>query len=163
MSRLGGTIQPLTTISRSRKMPSLYFRRELSGLRPVDQAGHDALRKIKIGELVRVKLGRNRNVLHHRKFFALLNLIFENQSHYRSVDELLSALKFSIGHVNVIRTKTQEFTEPKSISFAAMSQDEFDDFYRRAIDFIAAEVIPGINVDDLRREVEDLCSMRKVA
>ena len=45
---------------------------------------------------------------------------------------------------------------PLSISFAKMDQTEFESFYERAMDFLIAEVLPGIDSADLEREVQEI-------
>jgi hypothetical protein len=135
-------------------MTTLILRKDLGCLRPTDEAGEEALRKVKLGALVKVEFtGKPRNVMHHRKFFAMLNLIYQNQKHYRSVDHILAAMKFALGYTEKVRTKRGEIEVPLSISFAAMDQDEFDAFYNRAVDFVLAEVVPGLDRADLEREL----------
>lgn len=135
-------------------MTTLILRRDLGCLRPTDEAGEEALRKVKVGALVKVEFtAKPRNIQHHRKLFALLNLIYQNQEHYKTVEHILAAMKFALGYTEIIRTKRGEIEVPLSISFAAMSQDEFDIFYNRAVDFVLAEVVPGLKRADLEREL----------
>lgn len=130
----------------------LIFRRELFGLTATDDASEAALQSVKHGECVELKMKRPRNLQHHRKFFSMLQLIFNNQERYATLDHLLTAFKFAIKHTEIIRTKRGDIEVPKSISFASMSQDEFNEFYQRAVDFVLAEVVP-MTVADLEREL----------
>lgn len=134
------------------------FRKNLSSLVPADEQALDMLAKIKHGDMVFVEVKRGRNVAHHRLFFAMLNLVFVNQWHYRSVDELLAAFKLAIGHVDVVRTRRGDIYIPRSISFASMDQSEFDMFYQRAIDFMINDVIPGLDRADLERELMEFAA-----
>lgn len=126
----------------------------LGGLRPVDDAGAALLAKLGIGELVKVEIKRPRNVRFNAKFFAMLNIIFQNQDHYKSIDDLLAVCKLRTGHVIVIQTRDGEVRIPASISFSAMDDDEFAAFYDRAVAWVLAEVIPGLKRADLDEEVE---------
>lgn len=132
------------------------FRRTLTSLVPADEEAEELLRKIKVGSLVTVDVKRGRNLQHHRKFMALLRLVWKNQDHFNSVDEILGVFKHRIGHVDVVQTKYGEVRLPKSISFANMDQTEFESLYDRAVQFLITEVIPGLDKDDLKREVEDI-------
>ena len=140
-------------------MTKFIARKRLGSLFPVDQIGEDCLRKIKTDDLVQVEVRRPRNIQHHRKFFALLVLVHENQSRYASVEELLDAIKVHVGHCETMFLRDgTEVKRPKSIAFHKMNQYEFDDFYKRVLDVVASEIIPGIQKDDLRREVEGFLS-----
>lgn len=131
-------------------MTALVFQKHLGCLKPTDEAGEEALRKVKMGTLVKVEFtGSPRNIAHHRKLFALLNTIYKNQEHYKSVDHILMAMKFALGYTEKIRTKRGEIEIPLSISFAAMDQEEFAKLYERALDWVESEVIPGLNRADL--------------
>ena len=133
------------------------FQKHLGTLRPAEPAAEEVLARIKHDDIVRVEIKKPRNLLHHRKFWALMNLVFENQDHYRSADEVCTAFKFATGHYDeqryVIKGETYLHRVPRSISFAKMSQDEFANFYERAIQFLITEVIPGLDRADLEREL----------
>lgn len=129
------------------------FRKHISGLCPKGTEAEEMLRKIKLGDLVTVDVKRPRNIAHHAKFFAMLQMILENQEHYTSVDDILTAFKFAIGHTRKIKTRAGMIEIPESISFAKMDQPAFDKFYSRALDFVVAEVIPGMDKTDLEREL----------
>ena len=45
---------------------------------------------------------------------------------------------------------------PGSISFAAMDQDEFDQFYDRVMDVVATDILPGVQRADVQRELMEL-------
>lgn len=136
----------------------LYFRKELGKLAPADDAAQAALAKIKFGAEVQVEIKRPRNIQFHRKFFAMLNLVYENQEHYPSVDALLTVCKIATGHSEAIKTKFGIVYLPKSISFAKMTAHEFDEFYGRAVSWVIEEVIPGLERSQLDSEVAEKLS-----
>jgi hypothetical protein len=128
-------------------------------LRPVDQGGEDALREIANGALVQIEVKRPRNINHHRLYFALVSLVWDNIDHdrYPSVEDLHGAIKIAAG----LRTRielpdgTQGFM-PGSIAFHKMSQDDFSAFYTKVCDLVARHFLPGVNSEDLKREVESM-------
>jgi hypothetical protein len=67
--------------------------KEMNRLAPCDPIGGDDLRKIPQGTVVRVAITRPRNVGHHRKWFALLKVVFESQSHYATLKQVLTRFK----------------------------------------------------------------------
>ena len=127
--------------------------KKLRGLYPVDESGEAVLHKIGQGEIVAIELKRERNIQHHRKFFAMLNIILENQDTYKSLDDLLAVCKIRIGHCRTVQTKSGEVKLPESISFAAMDQSQFEAFYDRAIAWVVTEVVPGLDRQALDDEV----------
>lgn len=136
-------------------MSALLLRKTMNGrLEPIDDMGREALSKIGKGEILRAEIKRPRNVDHHRKFFAMLQIVYQNQEHYQSTDDLLDVLKLRVGHCRTIQTKHGEVKIPESISFAAMDQTAFNEFYDKAVDWVCKEVIPGLKASALNSEVE---------
>jgi hypothetical protein len=132
-----------------------FFHRDLGAFRPASPEAEAMLQKIKLGDVVRIKVERPRNIQHHKKFFALVGLVFRNQDHYQSQEHLLTALKVALGHCDTVICKDGNPAYiPLSISFAKMDQTEFDAFYTRTLDLIAKHFLPGIDKEDLRNEVE---------
>lgn len=134
------------------------FRKHLSHLIPADADAENLMRPIKHGEDVMVEVKRPRNLRHHRLFWGLMGLIWQNQEYYRSPEHVCAAFKIAVGHIDVIKTKRGEVAIPKSISFAKMDQVEFNHFFERALEFAVSEVIPGLGKEDLRTEVQMMVS-----
>ena len=99
-------------------MTALLMRKMIGGrLEPVDDAGKDTLSKIGIGTVVSVEVKRPRNIQHFRKFWALASLIYQNQTRYRSPEELVDAIKVMAGHCFPVRLKNGlDVRIPKSIA-----------------------------------------------
>ena len=129
------------------------FRKDFGCLRAADARAEQFMGRVKFGDVVLLEARRPRNVAHHRKFFAMLQKVFENQLHYKDVEEILVAFKFAIGHTKKIKTARGIIEVPLSISFAAMDQDQFNEFYDKAVDFVCAEVIPGLKKEELAKEL----------
>jgi hypothetical protein len=134
----------------------LFFRKDIGKLVPADDAAQDALSKIKFGAEVQVEIKRPRNPLHHRKFWALANLVANNQEHYETAEQVVAALKAATGHCDWFPMKDGKHMVaiPKSIAFHKMDQTEFKAFYDRCISVVAEHFLPGVESADLRAEVE---------
>lgn len=135
-------------------MSEIWMKRGLRGLEPADDAGLEVLRRIKQGDIVRADITRPRNIRHHRKFFALLNLVWSASGEWASVEDLLIELKVRLGLTRdvIIRSTGEIVKVPASISFAAMNQLAFDNFYERALRELCA-MAGGIDSNILREEV----------
>lgn len=91
---------------------------------------------------------RDRFLPHHRKYFAILNLVVHNSEKWGSVEELLTALKRHLGYSKkMVGIDGVEFESYGSIRFEVMGQDEFERFYAASLPILAAEI--GCTVDDL--------------
>lgn len=136
----------------------IYLTRTLSGLAAADDASRDLLRKFKLGTVVLVDIRNPRNIRFHRKFFALLNIVWTAAGDWPKVEDLLRDLKVHIGHVEkhdlVVRSSGEvlSYVVPKSIAFSRMNNDQFETFYERALIGLC-ELAGGIPEEALRTEV----------
>lgn len=138
-------------------MSDTYFVRTAVSLRPVDDASREAMAAFGEGEIIRVKLWRDRNPAHHRLFFALLNLVYENQDKYASPEALRFAVTCQAGWVDEIRLRGDKVAlRPKSLSWGRMGQDEFNQYYQAALRVIP-ELLPQFEGVDLEGELR--CQM----
>lgn len=134
----------------------LIFKRELFGLSATDDASEAALKAVKLGECVEVRIKSPRNLQQHRLFWKLMETVCGNQEHYKTPEEVCTAFKFAVGHYDTLRTKRGDVLVPKSISFAKMTQPAFAEFFDRAVKFCVEEVIPGMDSEALQREIMEL-------
>jgi hypothetical protein len=133
----------------------ILLNKRLDSLVPADDVAIEALRRIKLGSTIKAKISSPRNMAFHRKFFAMMQIVLKNQSHYKTMDTLLTVCKIETGHCEVVRTKKHgDIFVPKSIGVTKMTGDEFSAFYDRACDWVEKEVIPGLKRKELDAEVE---------
>lgn len=98
---------------------------------------YDKIKKIKVGRMIEVEIIQKRNIEFHKKFFALINMVYSNQDHYNNLDELRKDLIISAGFYNVRHSfDGEEIKEAKSISFGSMGEEEFQDLYSKVMDEI---------------------------
>ncbi len=103
-------------------------------LEAIDMEGETELTKIKQGETLRAVLTKPRNSKHHRKFFAMLNLVFQNQDRYDEIEDLRTEVKLRCGlYSEHVTLKGTLVYIPSSMSFDEMDQLEFDELYQKAI------------------------------
>ena len=135
-------------------MSDLILCKRIASLIPVDDEGREALNGLGQGEMVRVRLTKPRNLKHHRKFFSMMQLVFQNQERFPTMDHLLTAVKIEAGLYEdaPIDVNGRLVYIPKSISFARMDQFQFDDFYMRAI-AACCRLLPHLNAEDIEQEV----------
>ena len=116
---------------------------------PHDDEGVKVTQKIEVGDTILVDYKPRRNVKFHRKLFALLNAVLPNQSTYKTVDNLLNAVKLQAGHFDIVVShKGEQIYVAKSISFSSMDEVEFDMFYSKALD-VAIELTDEEAVNEI--------------
>lgn len=144
-------------------MAKFLAQKHLNSLRPADDAGLDALRKIGNGELVSVEIKKSRNIKHHRMFWALMTIVHDNMDseRYPTVEDLTAAVKIAAGLRTRIELPNGDIGFiPGSIAFHKMDQTAFGEFYNRVCDLICKHFLPGVDSDALREEVEIMCGLR---
>jgi hypothetical protein len=145
-------------------MATFLATKHLGALRPCDEAGEEALRKIGQGQVLQIEIKMPRNVNHHRLFWALMSLVWDNMDHerYPTVEDLVAAVKISAG----LRTRLElpggevGFV-PGSIAFSKMDQTAFAAFYDRVCDLISRHFLPGVTSEELKREVSIMIGVAK--
>jgi len=110
----------------------------------------DNLDKISIGDEFDVKLLKSRNIAYHRKFFAVLQMAHENlpeqiAEFLPTVEVMLQDIKIGVGHVDThVNIATGEaYAVPRSISFPAIDQREFEGFVNMAIAYMIKHYFSG--------------------
>lgn len=85
-----------------------------------------------------VKYTKKRNAKFHRKFFALVNLCYQNQEQYNNFEHLRKELIICAGHYDLIfdLETGQQKKEAQSISFAKMDETEFSKLYTDVLNVI---------------------------
>ena len=119
---------------------------------PMDPQATDYIAKLKLGAAVRATVKQQRNPRFHRKFMALLNLAFDAwepaEATYKgeivakNFDQFRRDITILSGHYELaITLKGETRMTAKSISFANMSQDEFDSLYDAAVNVILKRIL----------------------
>ena len=137
-------------------MPDLYLRRTMGGFVPDSEADQDRVKRFKLGEVVKAKVSKPRNYLHHKKLFALLRFVAENSEVYNTERKVLTVLKILTGHVDFIADpRTGELVaQPDSISFEAMDQIEFSEWYEKAVNATCQHLVKHMTRMDLEQALE---------
>lgn len=141
-------------------MAEIWVTKHVSGmLIPLYDSGHEYAAKMPVGETYRVQITKPRNAAFHRKYFALLKLTLDNLpeeyvEHYPTLDNLLDEVKLQLGHYELRQTLGgKPFYKLRSISFASMDQDEFEDFYSRTLDVLIRYFLKGLTTEEIEQEI----------
>ena len=137
------------------------FIRSVNGLTPADDSAREMLAGLPIGKMVKASVSRPRNLGHHRLYWALCSAIASSIGAQR--ENVSDVLKLKTGHFTVVQTKSERIRLPRSISFAKMTQDEFNTFFKECTRVICEEFLPHMKPSDLVKEIEQMVGMENAA
>lgn len=112
-------------------MPTLQLIKGFSNtLKPANPEAEEYLSKIGFNDQLTCKITRPRNLMFHKKFFALLGLVFENQELYANREsfrkEIIMRAGFFEKHVHL--TGKVSYVA-KSMAFDSMDEGQFTELY----------------------------------
>lgn len=132
-----------------------------NSLVPADIMSDELLAQIRDGREVMVTIRRARNPKHHRLLFAALRKVVDNTDRWPSEEVLLDELKLATGlaevRVNLLTGKP--YAVPASISFAAMDQTRFGEWFARATVALAQAI--GVEHQALLDEIHEMTAPRE--
>ena len=115
-----------------------------------------AFQKYGVGSVLRIdpKEVRSRNGRFHRKFFAMLNFLYSYVDEIMPFDVFRAWVTIGAGYFEPLPDGGKI---PKSIAFNNMNETDFEDLYKRVIDFCLSEFLPGVmGADDVDAAIETL-------
>ena len=121
-----------------------------------DDDAKSYMAKLKNGDAVLVKVRKPRNVQFHRKYFALLQTVFENQERYEDFEAFRKEVVMRAGYWTIHHHVTGKVSyDAKSIAFDKMDELEFSELYNKSIDVILEYFLPDTSRDELEEAVLD--------
>ena len=138
----------------------------LTGLSPADTEAEEFLRKKKLGSVLSADIKTIRNYQFHKKWFALLTIGYDNwtpseinATHsvpMKNFNRFRADVIILCGYYDrVFRLDGSVRIDPKSVSFAKMSEETFADLYSKTIDVLIKHVYGGdMDADKLNSIVQ---------
>lgn len=124
---------------------------------PSDQAQAElAAMAARSGKEIKVAVSHPRNPKQHRLLMALLQIIANNHPTYDRLDKVLLALKLATGHAECSVVNETVVWTPKSISFAAMDQAEFNEFFDAALHHTTGWLLKGVTREQVLNEITQI-------
>lgn len=104
---------------------------------PRDKESAEWAAKKKIGSAHEVKESATRNYKYHCKYFGMLNLAWENQEQFKTMDLLRKAVQVNAGYYDTeYRLDGTCVLVARSIAFGSMSPEEFEKLYSDVLNVI---------------------------
>jgi hypothetical protein len=125
--------------------------RTLNGFKFAHDSDLEKGRKIKVGDFVNCDIKKPRNYMFHKKFFALIELVFQNQDLTDDKDNLRAYLTVKAGFYETITSDIGVMYLPKSISFAKMDEIEFEELFIKFLN--VSSMLIGVDNGDIIDEI----------
>ena len=128
------------------------FKKTFTGFECWDEASKKIHRRYTFGEVAVLENKQPRNYKFHQKFFAVLNLTFQNQDLSDDMDVFREIVIIHAGYYNLIKLiDGSHIKRAKSISFASMDDLEFESLYNAV--FNVCLHILGCRSEELEKEL----------
>ena len=111
----------------------------------VNAAGEEAHAELPMNSVQRAKVYKPRNIKFHRKWFALLQVLFPNQEAWPTFELFRRAIQRACGYCEVVNSQVFDV----SIKFSKMDETEFRELFERTLVLAETRIIPGINRQDV--------------
>ena len=122
---------------------------------PVDDCGVDYVKKLKPGEIIKVTPVKPRNLKFHRKFFSMINFAFDYwqppQAEWKGIAAVKSIEVFREQVTILAGYRDVTFNldgsvkvKAKSISFAKMTEEEFESLYKAVFNVLWTHVMSKV-------------------
>jgi hypothetical protein len=124
---------------------------------PASDLDYEIAGWLKDNEVYRCDIKKPRKLKFHRKFFALIDYVFNNQDKYANKEDLRVELELKAGSYREhVTTKGKILYIPNSIAFDKMDDVEFGQLYNRVIDVVLKHFIRGDTKENIDEQVNNI-------
>lgn len=119
------------------EQPPLYMLRRGDKLVAEMQMDRDLLQRFSEHDRIKVTLHTGRSPSRLRWYWAFVGRVVKATECAPSAEALHDVIKLHVGLVTPVMVKGFTVAVPKSVSFASMSEQEFEDFCNKAVKWLA--------------------------
>lgn len=151
-------------------MPELSLIKRNGLLMPASELDEEMLNNMQEGCMYKAKISKTRNQHFHRKYFAMLDVLYtffdpqitplnngmvpkKNRERFRK-DLIIATGNYEL----VVNIKNDVRAEAKSISFASMDEVEFSALYNKTINYGIQHIAVGKNRAEIDEWVDQIMS-----
>ena len=137
-------------------MADLIFRKSGGWLVPAEDPAVEWLRRRKDGAAVVMSPVQVVNAERRALFHVLCGIVAENHEELKTKDAVDEVVRHLTGHFEVVawtppNGKRMFIQRAKTVSYA-LPEDEFEAFFTRALEVIQSQLLPGVDIDELKKE-----------
>ena len=140
---------------------TVWMKKQGDSFVPTDVDGRKLLGSIQENVMVLISARTPRNPNQHRLIWHLARLIFDNTERFDSAEHVMEQIKIGTGYSTrtlLIIPGIGEVWQVRGISIAyeSMPQQEFAEWLELVLDYVAEELIPGIERSEIVKHIEEL-------
>jgi hypothetical protein len=140
-------------------MTKAVYTRTPTGFAPKDEAGRKYWDRFTVGDNILLTFTLPRSLPQLNLFWKLAEIAAANNKDQLATKEQAGdCIKMACGLVEVQHIKFNgewfERKKPLSIAFENMEQKDFNAFFEKALAYVCAELVPGLDPVTLQQEVE---------
>jgi hypothetical protein len=124
-------------MAKKRETPEIWVQRKAAGLWPEMAMDADAIAQLPYGERLRVTLHTGRVPKRLRFYWSLIKKVVDATGCASSAEALHNVIKLECGYTEPVKVRGLTILVPASISFEAMSEEEFTKFLADALLYVA--------------------------
>ena len=127
---------------------------------PATSGDKDKFAKMPNAEPFMVSYVKVRNPLHHRKYFAFINKVYDNlpecyDEYWPDDRSFRKAMEMYAGYfTETITLKGDRQLQPKSIKYEDLDETAFIDLHKSVKNFIGKHILPKMDMDIVEKEIE---------
>jgi hypothetical protein len=92
--------------------------------------------KLEIGEVIELRFAQPRSGAFHRRHWAIMSSVFDAQEQFTNQEQFNNWVKIGCGHCDWYAGESGAIPIPKSVSYAAQDQEEFEAFHSAAVEWL---------------------------
>lgn len=140
---------------------TVWLKKVSDQLVPTDDESRKLFGSIPENVMVLVNVRTPRNPNQHRLVWHLARLVFDNTERFDSAEHVMEQIKIGTGYSTrtlLVIPGIGEVWQVRGISIAyeSMPQQEFAEWLEMALDYVAAELIPGIERSEIVNHIQEL-------
>lgn len=140
----------------------IYCVKTKAGFVAAHDSDYELMKRFKDGEVVKLRATKPRNYEFLKKYWALVKITYDNlpeplmeKWNINSIEAMHKRFKYDLGYfTSTIGDKKERILEYISISFAAMEECDFQNFYNECVRLICRKYIRGLERHDLEEMIE---------
>ena len=139
------------------------LQRTLAGWVPADDEAWRVTRRWEIGEVATPDLKKAREAKSLKRYWVLVQIVFDNSGQFKTKPQVHDYFKRKAGHVIQIVEKSTGaiFEVADSIDYDTLDETEFMEVWRRIVDVVCMDILPGISEAELEFEIMKICGLAR--
>ena len=113
--------------------------------------------KLKLFDVLESLSWKDRDIVKHKKYFALMNCTLYHLSEntlLSDLETLRKTIQICIGNCDIaFDMQGNKQLQARSISFKGMDQVEFDELYTKSLNYVSKVILSHISYEDFKNDI----------